>query len=947
MKKKIFKMLVVMLTLLLMALSTSEFNFYSMAMPGTTIYIKADGTVDPPTAPIQRDGNVYTFMGNIPYPAYYGIVVQRSNIIIDGNGYTLQGPGGDYYGFLLTSISNVMIKNTHVEDYLHGISLDSSSFNTVSGNTITNNDYGVWITGSSNNNNVSGNTITNSGWGNGGVCLYLSSSNNTVSGNTITNSSEAIWLYESSNYNRISGNTITNTNWGIDLAESCSGNTVSGNNITNSYYVGVGLLDLSSNNTVCGNLITNNGDIGVGLRRSSFNTVSGNNITNSEISVALIYSSLNNTVSDNRLMDFNGFGVGFWNASYNIISENLIIGLNGGELKGCGISLMDFSHHNIIFGHDEWGTKCIAGNEVGIELTDGAHDNTIFENMLVLNRFQVYLRNASNNRFYHDRFTAGQFHVYDESWDDPGIPPSVNTWDDGYPSGGNYWSGHTKIDEYHGPSQDQLGGDGIADTPYVIDDNNEDRYPLTLTSPYNVTIKAYCNTDATDLSVSLTKDISTETVDSSGDAGWYNSLALDSGDNPHISYRQVYDGESNLKYAYHDGTNWHIETVDGSDRIGYCTSIAVDSGDNPHISYYDAANDDLKYAYYDDGWHIQTVDSFGSVGDYNSLALDSGDNPHISYYDSTNDAIKYAFSCTTPHDFAGLKGTHLFTVPDTDPNGHPFRRWSTGEASTTITVTTDGTYTAYYQAKYTLTITTTTPGGTTNPSPGTNTYWDGTSVSVTALPDVCCLFDHWELDGDDVGSANPYSVLMDDDHTLHAVFVIGTHDVAVTNVTTSKTGCIPMPTVGEDYTAKVYVTVENQGDFTETFTVTAYANLTVIDSAIVTDLTPGSNTALTLTWDTTGFAKGNYTISAYATPVPSETDTDDNTFKNGVVKVTIAGDINGDDIVDMTDLGWIAYSYGATPSDPKWNPNADLTDDDLIDMTDLGIAAMHYGETYP
>jgi len=53
---------------------------------------------------------------------------------------------------------------------------------------------------------------------------------------------------------------------------------------------------------------------------------------------------------------------------------------------------------------------------------------------------------------------------------------------------------------------------------------------------------------------------------------------------------------------------------------------------------------------------------------------------------------------TTPYTFTGLTGTHTFTVPDTDPNGHPFKRWSTGETSTTITVTEGGTYTAYYEA---------------------------------------------------------------------------------------------------------------------------------------------------------------------------------------------------------------------------------------------------------
>jgi len=67
-------------------------------------------------------------------------------------------------------------------------------------------------------------------------------------------------------------------------------------------------------------------------------------------------------------------------------------------------------------------------------------------------------------------------------------------------------------------------------------------------------------------------------------------------------------------------------------------------------------------------------------------------------------------------------------------------------------------------------IITTTSGGTTNPVPGTYTYAVDSSVEVTAFPDADYVFDHWKLDSVDVGSANPYTVLMDEDHTLKAVF---------------------------------------------------------------------------------------------------------------------------------------------------------------------------------
>lgn len=130
------------------------------------------------------------------------------------------------------------------------------------------------------------------------------------------------------------------------------------------------------------------------------------------------------------------------------------------------------------------------------------------------------------------------------------------------------------------------------------------------------------------------------TVDSNDDVGFDTSVALDNGDNPHISY---YDDVNDcLKYAYYDD-GWHTATVDSNGDVGWYTSIATDSNNNPHISYLDASNGNLKYACYDPcaGWNVETVDNNGNVGDYTSLAIDSNNNPHISYQLDTY-TLKYA-----------------------------------------------------------------------------------------------------------------------------------------------------------------------------------------------------------------------------------------------------------------------------------------------------------------
>jgi hypothetical protein len=170
------------------------------------------------------------------------------------------------------------------------------------------------------------------------------------------------------------------------------------------------------------------------------------------------------------------------------------------------------------------------------------------------------------------------------------------------------------------------------------------------------------------------------------------------------------------------------------------------------------------------------------------------------------------------------------------------------------------------------------------------------------------------------------------------------HDVAVIDVTTSKAGGVPMPTVSKWHVANVTVTVENQGGFAETFNVTAFANSSAIGEQQVT-LNPGENKTLTFIWDTTGFSYGNYTVKAVADTVPGETDTIDNTYIDGVIKVVIPGDVDGNGRVNILDAIKVAGAFGSKQGDGNWNPNADINGDGVVNILDAINLAGHFGET--
>ena len=422
----------VLLILLLTSMLTLAFNIQPVKASGT-IYIRADGSIDPPTAPILTVDNVtYILTGNIASDAD-GIIIERNNIVLDGAGYNIQGGTYPYKGIALAHRTNATIQNLEVKACYMGISLDSSSGCMISGSNITNNTYGIYLINSSNN-TIAENYMMADSYG---IMLYLSSStviasnivldayqaitvdnfNNVVVNNVVSGNAFGISVDGSHNY--LSTNNASNNDMGILLMT--SDENIVGHNTVN-FNTGDGMcLTNSKNNTLIENIALNNHD-GIRLSQSSNNTLIGNVASN------------NCTINDE--------GITLEDSDNNTLTANTV------ELNWDGI-YMPSSSNNIISGNN------VKNNRFGIDLVWYSNNNSIYNNSFTNNTAQVSSYLCSN------------------------------TWDNGYPSGGNYWSDYTDIDLYNGPNQDELGSDGIWDHPYVIDANNTDQYPLV--NPWTTT----------------------------------------------------------------------------------------------------------------------------------------------------------------------------------------------------------------------------------------------------------------------------------------------------------------------------------------------------------------------------------------------------------------------------------------------------------------------------
>ena len=461
-----------------------------------TIYINADGSISPPNVPISISGNItYTLTDNING----SIVVERDKIVIDGNGYTIQGTGTET-GIDLSGRSNVTIKNMEIQEFGEGIRmLDSSnnsiiensfqdggdrgiwlygsSNNSISRNNVANNDHGIWLEYSSNDNSIIGNNVTANTYD--GILLDYSSDNNDIRENNLEKNFPAIMIDHSSNTN-IAGNNVANNTDGIRLFYS-SNDSIVGNNVTANQFRGIALEGPSSNNILKDNAMARNGyNFGVwGYELTDFmNDVDTSNTVDEKPIYYLV--NVQNLIIDPQTYPDIGY-LAVVNST-NITVRNLNIKNNDeGILLAC---TRDSSIENFTATNNSAGllvvcssNNTIAGNNItnnswGIRFSNSSGNSISGNNVTASGWKGIYLSDSSNNRIFHNNFIDNTNQVYSYN--------SVNVWDNGYPSGGNYWSDYSGMDLYSGSFQNETGSDCIGDTGSAMDTNNIDNYPLMI-----------------------------------------------------------------------------------------------------------------------------------------------------------------------------------------------------------------------------------------------------------------------------------------------------------------------------------------------------------------------------------------------------------------------------------------------------------------------------------
>jgi parallel beta-helix repeat protein len=404
--------------------------------------------------------NTLIINNNISSNSFCGIfMINSDNNNITNNNIILNRVFGIYFRWCDYNqiFSNVILSNNE-----YGAYIDISNYNKIMENTVFYHRIGIYIRGNSDYNNIVKNTAC---YNENGIYLWIDSDNNTIQLNNAS-------------YNRL----------GIFIWGDCDDNIILENIASFNDYQGIYIWSNSNRNQIIRNYLSNNNEGLFIWSSSNENQIIENQFLNNWVAINIRSESNNNIISGN-IARYNERDLYLWDVSYNSFIDNQFLYSNDTSIYIWGTSrgaiYNDFINNDILMCqgngislrgvcNNNFTSNVITNlNGIGFRIFSDSDNNTIINNTIISeNDYTMYVSSSENNSMYHNNFVNNGVLAYDDTI-------NGNYWDNGYPSGGNYWSDYTGVDLKNGPSQNIPGSDGIGDTPYVIDSDSQDNYPLT------------------------------------------------------------------------------------------------------------------------------------------------------------------------------------------------------------------------------------------------------------------------------------------------------------------------------------------------------------------------------------------------------------------------------------------------------------------------------------
>ena len=426
-------------------------------------------------------------------------------------GIEVTGQHGSWYG--CSQIRNNWISSNTIGIYIDGLdqnlttarSFGSPSYAIVYGNDIKKNGVGIYAS-----NNAAVDTVDNYVY-NGTIGISTVDSLAYLTYNNVRfNSGNGIQIVEQSPFEAqklattgsyqfsfghdfgtiIANNTAGNNgNAGVSINDTDSA-LVLDNNVESNQDNGVELNDATgvslgnSTTIISGNNVFSNTKNGIKANNVTCATIIGNNVTENGYGIFLNYSRSNalsgNIVASNTC-NFGVYGTILSEFVNHIDTSNLVEGkpiyyfINQSNIVISPEIYPEVGYLGLVSCKNVTVQSLTLTHNIQGLLLAFTNDSRITDNNIAANSNGILLSSSSNNTVYHNNFANNLHQVTSDG--------SLNIWDNGYPSGGNYWTDYAGSDLCSGPHQNITGSDGIGDTPYVIDSGNADRYPLM--NPYS------------------------------------------------------------------------------------------------------------------------------------------------------------------------------------------------------------------------------------------------------------------------------------------------------------------------------------------------------------------------------------------------------------------------------------------------------------------------------